>query len=58
VVEAFAHSLHAVFTLAVPVAVAAFAVVLFLRQLPLRDTVHVDLTGEGTLAGGGLPADA
>ena len=57
VVEAFAHSLHAVFTLAVPVAVAAFAVVLFLRQLPLRDTVHVDLTGEGTLAGG-LPADA
>ncbi|MGH9002685.1 MAG: MDR family MFS transporter [Acidimicrobiia bacterium] len=56
VVEAFARSLDTVFTLAVPVAVAAFAVVLFLRQLPLRDTVHVDL-GEGTLTGSGLPAD-
>jgi EmrB/QacA subfamily drug resistance transporter len=43
VVEAFARSLHTVFLWAVPMALAGFVLVLFLRELPLRDTAHVGL---------------
>lgn len=39
VVEAFSLSLGTVFALAVPLAVAAFLVVVFLPELPLRDSV-------------------
>ena len=39
VVEAFSLSLGTVFVLAVPLAVAAFVAVLFLPELPLRDSV-------------------
>ena len=41
VVDAFADALHVVFLWGVPVAVLAFVVVLFLRERPLRESVHV-----------------
>ena len=41
VVDAFAGALHVVFLWGVPVAVLAFVVVLFLRERPLRESVHV-----------------
>lgn len=43
VIEAFARSLHVVFLAAVPVAIVGFLVVLFLKELPLRETVHVGM---------------
>ncbi len=45
VLEAFARSLHAVFLVAVPIAVVAFILTLFLREIPLREYAHVG-TGE------------
>ena len=49
VAEAFAASLHSVFLAAIPIALAGFVLVLFLRELPLRETAHVGLEnlGEG-----------
>ena len=47
VVEAFARSLHTVFLWAIPVAAAGVVVVLFLRELPLRTSVHVGLEAAG-----------
>jgi EmrB/QacA subfamily drug resistance transporter len=41
VVEAVANSLHVVFLAAIPVALAAFLVVLFLRERPLRESAHI-----------------
>ena len=41
VVEAVANSVHVVFLAAVPVALAAFLVVLFLRERPLRESAHI-----------------
>jgi hypothetical protein len=41
VVDAVAHSLHVVFLAAIPVALAAFLVVLFLRERPLRESAHI-----------------
>jgi MFS family permease len=41
VVEAVASSLHVVFLAAVPVALGAFLVVLFLRERPLRESAHI-----------------
>ncbi len=41
VVEAFSHSVSAVFFWAVPIALIGFLVVLFIPELPLRDTAHV-----------------
>jgi EmrB/QacA subfamily drug resistance transporter len=41
VVEAVASSLHVVFLAAIPVALAAFVVVLFLRERPLRESAHI-----------------
>lgn len=38
---AFADSLHTVFLAAIPFAIAAFVVVLFLRDKPLRESAHV-----------------
>lgn len=43
VIDAFAQALHLAFTWAIPIAVLGFLVTLFLRELPLRDTVHVGL---------------
>jgi EmrB/QacA subfamily drug resistance transporter len=50
VVEAVANSLHLVFLAAIPVALAAFLVVLFLRERPLRESAHIGGGGQG---GGG-----
>jgi hypothetical protein len=41
VVEAFARSIHVVFLWTVPVAVAAFGITLFLREVRLRESAHV-----------------
>lgn len=40
-VEAVANSLHVVFLAGIPVALAAFLVVLFLRERPLRESAHI-----------------
>ena len=41
VIDAFARSLHAVFLWAIPFAVLAFVLSWLLKELPLRETVHV-----------------
>ena len=46
VVESFARSVSAVFLWAVPIAVVGFIVVLFIPELPLRDTAHVGAHAE------------
>jgi hypothetical protein len=53
--EAFANALHSVFFLAVPFGIAAFAVSLLLREVPLRDrgaasvaAASADASGEAT----------
>jgi len=47
VIDAFARALHVTFLWAIPVAAAGFVVVLFLRELPLRDHAHVGLEAVG-----------
>jgi hypothetical protein len=51
IAESVAHSLHTVFLVAVPVALAGLAVVLFLREVPLRGPG--DAGNEKTKKGGG-----
>ena len=53
IAEAFAQSLHVVFLAAVPVAIVAFVVVLFLREKPLRESAHVG--GEMIAEDAGMP---
>jgi EmrB/QacA subfamily drug resistance transporter len=43
VVLSFVHSLHTVFLVGIPVAVAAFVLATFLRDLPLRRQTHIGL---------------
>jgi EmrB/QacA subfamily drug resistance transporter len=43
VVLSFVHSLHTVFLVAIPVAVAAFVLAIFLRDLPLRGRSHIGM---------------
>jgi EmrB/QacA subfamily drug resistance transporter len=45
-VQAFAHSLETVFLVAVPFAVLAFVLTWFLKEVPLRTSVHVDMDAE------------
>ena len=45
-VEAFAHSLQTVFLVGVPFAVVAFVLTWFLKEVPLRTQVHVDIDAE------------
>lgn len=47
VIDAFAQALHVAFLWAVPLAALAFAVVLLLKEIPLRDTAHVGLEAIG-----------
>ena len=49
IVDAYAHAIHVVFLSAVPVAVAAFVLSLFLKQVPLRGTSRAGVSdiGEG-----------
>ena len=53
VVLSFVHSLHTVFLVGIPVAVAAFVLTTFLRDLPLRRQSHIGM--EETVA---VPAAA
>jgi EmrB/QacA subfamily drug resistance transporter len=43
VIEALSRSIHVVFLLAVPLALAAFVVTWFLHEKPLRETAHVGI---------------
>jgi EmrB/QacA subfamily drug resistance transporter len=52
VIDAFARSIDTVFLAAVPIALAGFAITLFLRELPLRTTQ--DAVPEVSAAGAGL----
>jgi hypothetical protein len=60
--EAFAISLHTVFVWALPIAVVAFVLTWFLKETPLRDTVHVGgadaLEGAGEVLGETMPHPA
>ena len=47
VVEAVARSVHTVFLVAVPVILLGFALIWLLREIPLRETVHVGASLEG-----------
>ena len=49
-VLAFSDSLHAVFLIGAPIALLAFALTWFLKDLPLRDRAYV--AGDGTVPGG------
>jgi EmrB/QacA subfamily drug resistance transporter len=40
-VEGIAGAIHVVFLVAIPVAVGAFVLTLWLREIPLRDTAHI-----------------
>jgi EmrB/QacA subfamily drug resistance transporter len=57
--EAFAISLHTVFIWALPVAVVGFGLTWFLKETPLRDTVHVGgaaaMEGAGEVLGETMP---
>lgn len=46
-IDAFARALHVMFLWGVPVAAAGFVVVLFLRELPLREHAHVGIEAIG-----------
>lgn len=47
VLDAFASALHITFLWAIPAAVIAFVLVLFLPELPLREHAHVGLEAIG-----------
>ena len=47
ILQAFVLSFHDMFILAVPVAIAAFLVSLFLKEVPLSDSTHDMAEGEG-----------
>jgi hypothetical protein len=40
VINAFANSVHVVFLVAIPIALAGFVLALLLPEIPLRDTIH------------------
>ena len=41
VINAFSHTLQTVFVVAVPFAVVAFIVSLFMKEIPLREKAHI-----------------
>ena len=47
VIDAFARALHVTFLAAIPVAAVGFVVVLFLKELPLRESAHIGLEAVG-----------
>jgi EmrB/QacA subfamily drug resistance transporter len=57
--EAFAHALHGVFLWGVAIAVVPFALSWFLKEVPLRTTLHrtAELSAEEALGGGTPPDD-
>jgi hypothetical protein len=56
IVDAYAHTIHVVFLAAVPVAVAAFVLSLFLKEVPLRGTSRAGTRDVGD--GFGMPENA
>ncbi len=56
IIDAYAHALHVVFLAAVPVALAAFVLALFLKEVPLRDTSRAGASDVG--GGFGMPDGA
>ncbi|HEY0805609.1 MAG TPA: MDR family MFS transporter, partial [Pseudonocardiaceae bacterium] len=58
VVHAYAQSLHVVFLAGVPVALAAFVLSLFLKQVPLRDTARAAAADMGDGFAMPEPSDA
>ena len=56
IIDAYAHALHVVFLGAVPVALVAFVLALFLKEVPLRESSRA---GAGDLGDGfGMPEDS
>jgi EmrB/QacA subfamily drug resistance transporter len=51
IVDAYAHAIHVVFLAAVPVAVVAFVLALFLKEVPLRDTSRAGTSDVGDAFG-------
>ena len=56
-VEAFARSIHVVFLWAIPMAAAAFLIVWFLKELPLRDWAHMGAAVEGAATPPAAPSE-
>jgi len=56
IVQAYAHALHVVFLSAVPVALVAFALAWFLKEVPLRESSRVGASDVGD--GFGMPEDS
>jgi EmrB/QacA subfamily drug resistance transporter len=56
IIDAYAGALHVVFLAAVPVALAAFVLALFLKQVPLRDSSRAGASDVG--GGFGMPDSA
>jgi len=56
IIEAYAHAIHIVFLAAVPVAVVAFVLALFLKEVPLRGTARAAASDVGD--GFGMPENA
>ena len=46
-VEAFSRALHVTFLAVIPVAAIGFVVVLFLKELPLRESAHIGMEAIG-----------
>ncbi|SDJ50143.1 drug resistance transporter, EmrB/QacA subfamily [Frankineae bacterium MT45] len=53
IIDAYAHAIHVVFLWAVPVALAAFVLALFLKEVPLRDSAKAGARDVG--GGFGMP---
>ena len=51
IVDAYAHAIHVVFLAAVPVALVAFVLSLFLKEVPLRGTARADASDVGDAFG-------
>ncbi len=47
VVDAFSRALHVTFLAVIPVAAIGFVVVLFLKELPLRESAHIGMEAIG-----------
>ncbi|HEY9263573.1 MAG TPA: MDR family MFS transporter [Mycobacterium sp.] len=56
IIDAYAHALHVVFLGAVPVALVAFVLALFLKEVPLRDSSRAAAADLGD--GFGMPEDS
>jgi hypothetical protein len=57
--QAFAHSLHGVFLWGTALAIVPFALSWFLKEVPLRTTMHgsAELSAEQAAAGGATPEE-